>query len=55
MTNIIQVDFKQKQLAPKMRWTKEEIQDAYESEIDPQQYNLQTMYDYDAYWCFEIE
>lgn len=37
----------------KMRWSKDEIAEAYEIETCPIQYNLQNTYDYDSYWLFE--
>ena len=54
MTNIISVDFKTKELIPKMRWSKEEIQEVYDTETDNTRYNIQEVYDYDAYYCFNI-
>lgn len=56
MSNVISVDFKSKQVlcpnAPKMRWSKDEIQEVYDTETDYTKYNLQDVYDYDTYWCF---
>lgn len=52
MSNIIHLDFKKVAVPvtpPNMRWSKDEIDELYEDEIDPQQYNIQCHYDY-AIW-----